>query len=124
MIEEQKIREVQVERLVEEVRKMKDGGYRLVQIGAAAVRDGYEVNYSFDKEYNFENLRLRLPSNAVEVPSVSSVYWSAFLYENEIHDLFGIRISGIAVDYKGDFYRTTVKFPFGKPGDGGKKETG
>ncbi len=116
--------ELQGGQLIEEVRKMKDGGYRLVQIGATAVQEGYELNYSFDKEYGFVNLRLRLASNEVEVPSVSLVYWNAFLYENEIHDLFGIRISGIAIDYKGDFYRTTVKFPFEKPMDGGKKETG
>ena len=112
MIEEQKIVEVQGFQLVEEARKMKDGGYRLVQIGATAVQEGYELNYSFDKEYKFVNLRLRLESNTVEVPSVSQVYWNAFLYENEIHDLYGITFDGLVLDFKGHFYLTSIPTPF------------
>ena len=36
----------------------------------------------------------------------------ALLYENEMHDLFGINVKNMAIDYKGTFYRTAVKTPF------------
>ena len=47
------------------------------------------------------------------IPSISSIYWCAFLYENEIHDLFNVQVDGIAVDFHGHLYETAVKFPFG-----------
>ena len=47
------------------------------------------------------------------MPSISAIYWCAFLYENELHDLFNVQVEGMAVDFKGHLYETTVKFPFG-----------
>ena len=46
------------------------------------------------------------------MPSISSIYLCAILYENEIHDLFGVQVAGIAIDFKGKFYKTAIKFPF------------
>jgi ech hydrogenase subunit D len=112
MIEKQELRTVDVGDIVKAVGEMKNLGYRLVQISPTTI-DGFELNYSFDKDYNFVNLRAIVASDEVIVPSVSSIFPNAFLYENEIHDLFGIKISGISIDYKGNFYRTTVKYPFG-----------
>lgn len=112
MIEQQDIILIDIQALVGRVKELFDTGYRLVQIGATKT-DAIEINYSFDKAYKFINLRIIVPSAATVIPSVSSVYWSAFFYENEIHDLFGVSIDGIAVDYKGKFYRMAVKTPFG-----------
>ena len=47
-----------------------------------------------------------------EIPSISAVYPNAFLYENEIHDLFGVIIRNINIDYGGTLYRTAIKTPF------------
>jgi ech hydrogenase subunit D len=113
MIEQQKMIEISIPELESSVKTMKETGYRLVQIGATTIADGFEVNYSFDKEYHFVNFRVKLAQDQAALPSVSAIYWNAFLYENEIQDLFGIRISGMAVDYHGQFYKTTVKVPFG-----------
>jgi len=113
MIEQQELKDIDVSELETSAAKMKAGGYRLVQIGATTLGDSYEVNYSFDKDYHFVNLRVKLSSVENPIPSISKVYFCAFLYENEIHDLFGIKISGIAVDYQGKLYKTTVKVPFG-----------
>ena len=55
-------------------------------------------------------------TGAPRVPSITPIYWCAFAYENELHDLFRIHVEGIAVDYKGKFYKTTVPFPFGARG--------
>lgn len=110
MIETQKLLSVGLSELLEKVLEFKKQGYRLVQIGCTQTTEGLELNYSFDKEYFFINLRLALKNEIV--PSVSEVYWNAFLYENEIHDLFGVSFSGMAIDYQGNFYRMSLKKPF------------
>jgi ech hydrogenase subunit D len=86
-------------------------GYRLVQIGCSTLQSGYELNYSFDKDYRFKNLRITVTPDE-EVPSISAIYPNAFLYENEIHDLFGLLVKDIAIDYSGSLYRTAIKTPF------------
>ena len=86
-------------------------GYRLVQIGCSTLQDAYELNYSFDKDYRFKNLRITVAPGE-EVPSISMIYQNAFLYENEIHDLFGVVVTNISIDYGGTLYRTTIKTPF------------
>jgi len=86
-------------------------GYRLVQIGCTTLPSVYELNYSFDKDYRFKNLRVTAAPGE-EVPSVSVIYPNAFLYENEIHDLFGVVIKNINIDYRGTLYRTAIKVPF------------
>jgi len=112
--EEQTITEVTVENLVSEVSKMYDEGYRLIQIGCGKYDDIFEINYSFDKDYRFMNLRLKITEGVV-VPSITGVYLCAFIYENEIHDLFGVSIKDIAIDFKGNLIRTSVKNPFNTP---------
>lgn len=110
MIEAQKLLSVELNELLEKVLEFKKQGYRLVQIGCTQTTEGLELNYSFDREYFFVNLRLALKNEVV--PSVSEVYWNAFLYENEIHDLFGVSFSGMVIDYQGNFYRMALKKPF------------
>ena len=86
-------------------------GYRLVQIGCTTLPNAYELTYSFDREYRFRNLRFTV-SQGEEVPSISVIYPNAFLYENEINDLFGVTITHINIDYRGTLYRTALDTPF------------
>jgi ech hydrogenase subunit D len=86
-------------------------GYRLVQVGCSTIETGYELNYSFDKDNRFKNLRVTVVPDE-DVPSISLIYQNAFLYENEIHDLFGVVITNISIDYHGTLYRTSIKAPF------------
>jgi len=122
MIEEQKLINIEVKELQERVKEFYGQGFRLVQICCTKLAEGLELNYSFDKNFEFINLRINLAVANVEVPSVSNIYWNAFLYENELHDLFGINIKNMAIDYKGSFYRTAVKWPFNPPLDTAKGE--
>ncbi len=103
---------VEVGRLIGRVEQFRSDGYRLVQISATKNGEMYEINYSFDKDYKFENIRITIPIDQ-EVPSISGMYWGAFVYENEMHDLFGIQVKGINIDYKGNLIKTTIKYPFG-----------
>jgi ech hydrogenase subunit D len=111
--QEQTIEVITVERLLEKVQAMRDQGYRLIQISATRLPDKLELTYSFGLEGRVAQFRLHLADEALRVPSISSVYWCAFLYENEMHDLFGLAVEGMAVDFKGTFYKTAVKYPFG-----------
>ncbi|MBF0479085.1 MAG: NADH-quinone oxidoreductase subunit C [Candidatus Omnitrophica bacterium] len=109
---QQTITEISIGDLLNKVRAFKYEGWRLVQICCTKLPDVLELQYSFDKDYVFNSLKIVLKDTSTAVPSVSGIYLSAFLYENEIHDLFGINVQGIAVDYKGEFYRTQVKHGF------------
>ncbi len=111
MIEEQKTTVITSAELLTKVGEYHKQGFRLVQI-CCAKTDVYEINYSFDKDYRFENLRIVLPDLGQPIPSVSGVYWAALLYENEMADLFGVKVKDMALDFKGNFYRTSVKWPF------------
>jgi len=109
----QTIEIVSVDRLLEKVQAMREQGYRLVQISATRLPDKLELTYSFALEGRVAQFRLHLADDAPRVPSISSIYWCAFLYENEMHDLFSLTVEGMAVDFKGTFYNTAVKYPFG-----------
>ena len=112
MIEEQPIIPVTPDRLVAEVQALRSDNWRLVQIGVTALGDVLELNYSFDRELHFRNLRFQVAAAGARLPSVSGIYWCAFLYENEIHDLFGISFDGLVLDFKGTLYHTATPFPF------------
>lgn len=110
MTENQQIIEITVDELVKKVTDFQKNGYRLVQMNCTKF-DTFEINYSFDKNYEFVNFRIHLPLDA-ELPSVSSIYWCASLYENEMHDLYGVNVKNMIVDFKGHLYTTAVKTPF------------
>jgi ech hydrogenase subunit D len=111
--QEQSIIPIDVGKLIGSVEQCRNEGYRLVQIGGTKVDDNaFEINYSFDKDYVLKNLRITV-TGETEVPSITGMYWGAFVYENEMHDLFGIQVKGINIDFKGTFIRTSVKYPFG-----------
>jgi ech hydrogenase subunit D len=99
--------------LLERVGELRKQGYRLVQIGATRLPEHVELTYSFDLESRLTNLRFQVLAEGARVPSISSIYWCAFLYENELHDLFNVQVDGMAVDFHGHLYETAVKFPFG-----------
>ena len=99
--------------LLEKAGEMRKQGYRLVQIGATRLPEYVELTYSFDRESRLVNLRFQVLADGARVPSITSIYWCAFLYENELHDLFNVQVDGMAVDFHGHLYETTVKFPFG-----------
>lgn len=111
---EQTIETIAVDDLIHQVHAFHDDGYRLVQISCTAGGEGFEITYSFDRDMKMQHLRLFAnPENPI--PSISRIYPASFVYENEIADLFGIPFTGIAIDYKGTFIRTSVPHPFGTP---------
>jgi len=100
------------------VGEYRSNGWRLMLINATSVlpvagaeKGAYEVSWSFEKDGAVEHLREKLEQDE-EVPSISNLFGPAFLYENEMRDLFGVKVTGIAVDFGGELYRTAEKVPF------------
>ncbi|MBR5539708.1 MAG: NADH-quinone oxidoreductase subunit C [Clostridia bacterium] len=97
--------------LLENANRLHDEKYRLVQICATRVADKLVLDYSFGRDYEFVNLKCEIDPDE-EIMSISRVYAPAFLYENEMHDLHGVKILHMTTDYEGSFYRTAIKSPF------------
>ena len=102
---------VEASRLITEVRDLKAAGYRFAQACATVVDDKFEIVYSFDKGHQLTNLRLVIARDE-EVESITGDYWPAFIYENEMHDLFGVKFNHMALDYEGNFFRVAEKTPW------------
>ena len=104
---------VELSNLISKVGDLKAEGYRLVQICGVVLDDEtYEILYSFDKDHLLKNLRLDVKIDVDEVESITGIYWPAFIYENEMHDLFGVQIKMINIDFEGKLYRTAIETPF------------
>jgi NADH:ubiquinone oxidoreductase subunit C len=78
----------------------RERGLRFVTATCLDGGESYEIYYHFADGDGLTHLRL-VVAKGVEVPSISGVYFAAFLVENEIKELFGVPISGLAIDYKG-----------------------
>jgi ech hydrogenase subunit D len=98
--------------LLETVSDIKNEGYRLGQICATTVADSIEVLYSFEKESALRNIKVIIGSAAPQLQSITSIYWPAFIYENEMHDLFGITFKNLALDYGGHFFKIAKETPW------------
>jgi ech hydrogenase subunit D len=95
---------VSPDNLVGAVAKLKVEGYRFVTLSCM---QGHEntvvILYHFDKDLVLKHLRVHVPADC-PLPSITPVYFAAFLVENEIQDLFGLRFSGLTVDYERTLY--------------------
>lgn len=109
----QDFKEIKTSELLSTVRQYKEEGYRFGQACAISRDDGCELIYSFDKEHVLTNLRLHVADGEV-VESITKEYWSAFIYENELNDLFGVKFLHNALDYGGNFYKVSEPTPWKK----------
>jgi ech hydrogenase subunit D len=71
----------------------------------------FEIAWGFVKDGVLETIREQIVAGD-PVPSISEFFGAAFLYENEIRELFGINVEGIGVDLRGQLYKTATKVPF------------
>lgn len=98
--------------VIDRAKQYKADSYRLIQIHCTKTPTEMFIIYSFEKlDLTLDNIRMEVQVGDT-VPSISEVYFAAFLYENEIHDLYGVNFTGMAVDFKGTFYQTAVKHAF------------
>lgn len=109
---QQTIKTINAGDLLTETLRIKNEGYRLVAITCTSKED-MELSYSFEKDYDLLTLRLNIDAE-VEIESISIMYSYSFLYENEIKELFGVKIKDISLDFNNSLYKIPVKTPFKK----------
>lgn len=116
---------VGIDELLSHVQALKGVGARFVQMHAERnVDDGsYRLLYTFinvraaqehiaqDGSYAIENLVVEGIDQYQEIPSISSYYPAVFPFENEAHDLFGLAITDMQIDFKGFFYQVSTAEP-------------
>lgn len=116
---------VGIDELLSHVQALKGVGARFVQMHAERnVDDGsYRLVYTFinvraaqehiaqDGSYAIENLVVEGIDQYQEIPSISSYYPAVFPFENEVHDLFGLAITDMQIDFKGFFYQVSTAEP-------------
>lgn len=116
---------VGIDELLPHVQALKGVGARFVQMHAeCCVDDGsYRLVYTFinvraaqehiaqDGSYAIENLVVEGIDQYQEIPSISSYYPAVFPFENEAHDLFGLAITDMQIDFKGFFYQVSIAEP-------------
>lgn len=116
---------VGIDELLPHVQALKGVGARFVQMHAERnVDDGtYRLVYTFinvraaqeqiarDGNYAIENLVVEGIDQYQEIPSISSYYPAVFPFENEAHDLFGLAITDMQIDFKGFFYQVSTAEP-------------
>lgn len=116
---------VGIDELLPHVQALKGFGARFVQMHAErCVDDGsYRLVYTFinvraarehiaqDGNYAIENLMVEGIDQYQEIPSISSYYPAVFPFENEAHDLFGLAVTDMQVDFNGFFYQVSTAEP-------------
>ena len=86
-------------------------GWRFVQLLAVRTDAGCDLVYSFMKDGLLENHVVEGVTKETPVPSITDQFLAAFVFENEAHDLFGIDIRDIAIDFGGKFYQLAQSEP-------------
>ena len=116
---------VGIDELLSHVQALKGVGARFVQMHAERnIDDGtYRLVYTFidvraaqehiaqDGSYAIENLVVEGIDQYQEIPSISSYYPAVFPFENEAHDLFGLAITDMQIDFKGFFDQVSTAEP-------------
>lgn len=114
MFQEQSFEELSPEMVPEKAAQLKNDGYRMVQICGIPAAGKNDLVYSFDKDMKLLNLKVSVPFGQ-SIGSITPTYWAAFVYENEIHDLFGVEFTDSQLDYKGNFFRVSKETPWKGP---------
>lgn len=110
---EQVFETVALSRLYTSVADMKEEGYRLGQVCGLVLDDEtVQLIYTFDKDHQLYNFKVDVPVDRPEVESITPLYWPAFIYENEIHDLFGVEFRHSRLDYGGTFFKVSEPTPW------------
>jgi len=130
MTENKKMIDIGSDEVLSRVQSYQQGGYRLVQMccvrepAGNVPADHLELHYTFGRDYEMVDLKFSIPPGEA-IESITQIYPCAFLYENEIHDLYGVSIQGINIDFQGNFYKVAAAHPFNpdiEPGQAQKEK--
>lgn len=93
--------EISKDQLLAEAQNMMFNDYRLISATCVDIGNKeFDVIYHFDKDLAMKHFRIKVQKGE-EVPSISKIYFCAFLVENEMKELFGLNVTNMVLDYGG-----------------------
>lgn len=98
--------------LLSKCMELKKAGLRFSQACAAFFDGKYELSYSFADDETYEYKTLRLTADLLEeIPSITDIIPTAVFYENEMAEMYGVKIQMISLDYRSRLYRIEEEAP-------------
>ncbi len=96
------IREIKKDELLAEGRKFLDAGGKFMTAVCSDLDEYLEVTYFFSLNAGtvMNGLRYKVAKDE-DVPSFSGVTLATVLIENEMKELFGLKVTNLAIDYGG-----------------------
>jgi NADPH-dependent glutamate synthase beta subunit-like oxidoreductase len=99
---------VEMSSLVAIASEMREKGARFVTITARDIDEFYiELIYHFELDNHVESLRLKTRKDE-PIQSITGVYLSAFIAENEAQDLFKLKFNDLAVNLGGKMLKNSM----------------
>ena len=114
-IPENELEVIGISDLLQKALEMKKSGFRFSQANAALIDGRFELSYSFSdyETYALHTLRI-VTETQEEIPSITQIIPAAVFYENEMKELYGVKIKMIDLDYNDRLYRIRQTAPLGK----------
>ena len=103
--------DIQLDELLNLANQKKLDDWRCVQMLCTNTESGIDITYTFQKGIDFANYQIRGVQKGTPVPSIQKLFLGVFPFENEAHDLFGVDVQGMILDFGGQFYQVAVKEP-------------
>ena len=103
----QDFRPLALDKLLDTCKEYKEKGYRFDQLLPKLERDNtITLIYTFVMGEEIVNFKIGgIIKDETVVPSVTELFISAFVFENEAQELYGVNIEGNVLDFKGNFYK-------------------
>ena len=108
---ETKFQEMTLDDVLNVAHQKKQDGWRCVQVLCTNTDDGIDMTYTYWKGELYDNYQVRGVKKGTPVPSIQGMFLGVFPFENEAHDLFGVDVQGMALDFGGQFYQVSTKEP-------------
>ena len=106
------LEEIRLDELLKRVIELKHEGLRLAQACAAYAQGKLELSYSFANDETYELTTLRVIADVdEEVPSITEIIPAAVFYENEMKEMFDVKIQQLSLDYDKKLYRIEEDAP-------------
>jgi ech hydrogenase subunit D len=117
ILTEENTAEISIDEVITQSRVLKDEGFRFITMSSTDLGDSICVLYHMDKDLQVRNLKVTVPKGK-KIASIASVYYCAFLVENEIKEHFGVDFDGLPLDFQGMLYNDeeVQRTPFCKIG--------
>ncbi len=110
--DKQAFMDIEVSQLHDLAAQYKGKGWRYVNTHALRLDEEglLELICTFSDHADIINLRMTVHPGD-HIPSITDIFFSAFVFENETHDLFGVAFDDIAIDFGGHFYTVSLTAP-------------